>query len=92
MFLDKKHETQAVFESRHKAMKDMMSEICTGPAGVAFLKVLCERSGFVKSNIITNADGDVNYKAMIYNEGRRSMYLDLRPYIPESFIREIEYQ
>lgn len=54
------------------------------------LKDLMHRAGFLCSNIVLDASGNINLDAMRNNEAQRALYLYIRSYMPESVLFDVE--
>ena len=76
-----------------KELEEMFQEIAVinNPAIKKFFKLLVLKSGAMFPPIIVSeSTGHISTEAMLYNEGRRSMYMDFREFIPKVFRSDIE--
>ena len=56
-----------------------------------FLRHLCKITGFWKSSVVLNqTTNEVNAQSTLVNEGRRSVYLDLRKMLSDEARRQTE--
>lgn len=65
--------------------------VCKSKAGKDILAWLMEECGFLQSSTMINRQtGELAKNNTEHNEGRRSVYLQIRPYIPREVRMEIE--
>lgn len=81
---------QTAFKEQMKKREEMFQVICAMPEGIELLREIMQRSGFINKNVVTSTDMSIDPYSMVYNEGRRSIYLELRNGIPKSAISKIE--
>jgi hypothetical protein len=72
------------------ALKKQLEAIAEMPTGLDFLKTLMKVCRYDQSNVIVNQLGDFNFKALIYHEAQRNVWLALRPYIKPEYLAQIE--
>jgi len=83
--------SQVDYEKAMKKRKEMVTELCLSPAAVDFLKMIYDSSGYSKHLLMTSSvSGEVNTSAMVYREGRRSLYTDLRQFLPKGILKKVE--
>ncbi len=90
----KKIENDAI--AKKKAYSTKISKACntvfSTKEGRVLLKYLVEESGIFKGSVLSSGQtGEILEKATIYNEGRRSLYLDLRDLIRPDILKKAEY-
>jgi len=76
-------------KAKLKQQQNMFAALETSPVGVDIVKFIYTRSGY-SIPILALKDGEVSLNAMVYNEGRRSMYLDLRKFLSKEFLCKVE--
>lgn len=59
-------------------------------ASISAMQVIKNFCGYDEPNIRMKEDGDIAQGANIYNEARRSVYLDLRQYLTDEILYEVE--
>lgn len=61
--------------------------------GLDLFRYIMSICNFQKYNItIDPQTGEVNRETSLYREARRSVYLDIRQYIPAKFLKKIEFK
>ena len=87
--IEEKKET----EKQYKSLYNAMNECFASEAGKTVLKYLMNTCSFLESNVcLSSQTGEVNIQATLYNEYRRSIYLELRKYIKPHILQDIEYE
>lgn len=59
-------------------------------ASVTALQVIKALCGYDQSNIRLNGNGDIASGVNLYNEGRRSVYIDMRKHLSDAMLTEVE--
>ena len=59
-------------------------------ASINALQVIKSFSGFDQSNVYMDQTGDIAEGVNLYNEGRRSLYLDIRKHLSDDVLFEVE--
>ena len=67
-----------------------MGQTFNNDNGVRALKLIKDLSGYDKTNVIKNPDGTISKDAMLYNEGRRDIYLEIRKFLPNNVLTKVE--
>lgn len=71
--------------------KKGLLHIAATQAGIDFLRGLYEKCGCNKYSVVIDPNsGELSIHSTVYNEARRSLYLDLRQLLPNDVIRKIE--
>lgn len=73
-------------------IKAAIQKVSSTKPGKDFLKWLMYLSGFKASTITVSSDGTVQKDAMIYNEARRGVWIQIRQQIPAAYLSEIEME
>lgn len=72
--------------------KRNFSTICDTPEGIDAIKFIMQLCSYQKPAITFNPETlEVNKEATLFLEARRSVYLELRKYIREEYLKKIEY-
>ena len=87
---NKKNEYLEQQKKKSREFTQMMQTACKNDLCLKILKFTFDRSGVDKPNISRDDSGNIDTKAMMYNEGRRSLYLELRPFLTRAARIEIE--
>lgn len=72
-----------------ESLKEAINQIASRPEGILFFKALADNCGFDRgSSLIVN--GELNPVTSVYYDARRSVYLELRKYIEDNYLINIE--
>ena len=92
--MERQKNAQKLIDSKRKeeikAKREIYAEVCEGGDPIHLLRDIYKMSGYNNHLITFNADGSVNKDSMMWKEGRRSLYIELRAYLPKKVIRRIE--
>jgi hypothetical protein len=77
-------------EKRLLQLRTILTQTFKTANGVRCLKLIKELSGYDKPNVIKGSDGDLALHAMVYNEGRRDVYLELRKFLSDDILNKVE--
>jgi hypothetical protein len=62
-------------------------------SGLKTLRFIAEMCGHNKTSVCVNPTAaEINEKAMVFNEGRRSVYLELRKFLDGELLFKAEYE
>jgi len=94
---DKLKQDQKILELKKKNQEEYrkvraaLQLACTDPNVQIVLRHIAKLSGFFKSSVVINVTtNDVALGSTTYNEGRRSLYLDLRRMMTDDARRLVE--
>ncbi len=83
-------------EKAEKTNKLLMRDIevaSASPEGLNLMKYIFDLTGYSKVLIVGNpATGDVHDRGTLYNNARRSIWLEIRQLIPKRILKKIEYE
>lgn len=92
--MERQKNAQKLIDSKRKAevkrRKDTYAEVCEGENPIHLLRDIYKMSGYNNHLITFNTDGSVNKDSMMWKEGRRSLYIELRAYLPKKMLKRIE--
>lgn len=78
-------------EQVFKQRQEMSVEVAKTDAGVEYLRYIRDICGFEESSINVNPlSGEISERNTLYSAARRSVYLELRKYIPKKLLTKIE--
>ena len=77
-------------EESEKALREILYQTFKSDPGNRVLAYLYHTCGYGEPNIINKPDGSINAEAMMYNEGRRSVYMELRNFIDPEILKKVE--
>lgn len=90
----KKEELKQRNLEEYRKFRLALSTVCKDPNGQIVLRHICKISGFWQTTIVKKGDGvsmmGVDVNGMLINEGRRSLYLDIRRPMSDEGRRLIE--
>ncbi len=90
---EQERKNQEELEKLIKARKKDFDTVAATEEGLNVFRFLMDACNYQKYNItIDPQTGEVNRETSLYREARRSVYLDLRQYIPAKFLKKIEYK
>lgn len=79
------------YKKKFNRLKSSFVKIAELPEGLDIFRFIMEECGYQKNNIVFNPETKgINTEASNYLEARRSVYLQLRGYIPAKYLRKIE--
>ena len=85
------HKQEEDFKKKFNRLRADFIKVAELPEGLAIFQFIMEECGYQKNNIVFNPDTrEINTEASNYLEARRSVYLQLRNYIPAKYLRKIE--
>lgn len=89
---DKKmEELRKTNAEEYRRVRAALQLACTDPNVQMVLRHVAKLSGFFKSSVVVSpTTSDVAVNSTVYNEGRRSLYLDLRRMLDDESRRIIE--
>lgn len=71
--------------------QELAIEIAKTDAGIDLYRFIRDICGFEKSSINVNPiSGEISDKNTLYSEARRSVYLELRKYLPKKLLAKVE--
>ena len=73
-----------------KKERNYVDEVASTEAGRVVLRELMKLCGFTEVSAVRNLDGSVDSGPLFFNEGRRSVYLDIRKFVSPKNLRIIE--
>ena len=77
-------------QEEYRRVRAALQLACTDPNVQIVLRHIAKLSGFFKSSVVINVTtNDVALGSTTYNEGRRSLYLDLRRMMDDNARRQI---
>lgn len=82
-----------VDQKRKKAEADFresLNRVASTEDGMVVINRLMNMCGFCLSSVVTQ-DGTVDKDAVSFNEGRRSVYLNIRSRIQKRYLKKIEF-
>lgn len=83
----------ADFEKKFKQIRSDFITVASTPEGLNIFRFFMETCGYQKNNIVFNPDTkEINKGASDYLEARRSVYLEMRKYIPAKYLKRIEFK
>lgn len=85
-----KKEFQKQREKELLKLRTILGQTFNNDNGIRTLKLIKELSGYDKTNIVKNLDGTISTDAMLYNEGRRDIYLELRKFLSNNILTKVE--
>lgn len=68
-------------EAERLKLSEALNIIAGTEQGIHFLKWLCDFSGFKHNVVRQSTTGEVLINAIIYNEARRNMWIDIRAFL-----------
>ena len=78
-------------KARLDKLKSAFEAVALTSAGVEVFKEIFRRSGYRLANRYINAVSQtIDVNGMILNEGRRSLWVELRDFLPKKTLREVE--
>jgi Fe-S oxidoreductase len=78
-------------QEEYRKVRAALQLVCVDVNAQIVLRHIAKLSGFFKSSVVVNlATGEVSLGSTTYNEGRRSLYLDLRRMMTDEARRLIE--
>ncbi len=84
---------EAEYEKKFKRLRTSFIKIAELPEGLDIFRFIMEECGYQKNNIVFNPETrEINTNASHYLEARRSVYLQLRTYIPAKHLKKIEFK
>lgn len=88
----KKEELRKRNKEEYQRVRAALQILCKDPnAQIVLRHIATKLSGFFKSSIVLNPQtNEISMNSMAYNEGRRSVYLDLRRMLTDDARRIIE--
>lgn len=72
------------------ALRTILLQVGKTEPGKRLLNYIYHSTGYDKPNVIMTSDGGINEKAMLMNEGRRGVWLELRRFINVDILKEVE--
>ncbi len=92
---EKSEEKKAVYLAAVAAEKAALAKTVTAVAatesGKELLKFLHRICGYDQTSLVLNrTTGEIDMAASTFNEVRRGVYLQLRPFVPVAVLRDIE--
>lgn len=80
-------------KTRDELYAEAVAEVTRSPYGLEFLRFLMEDCGFKKPSIVINPQtNEVIQNSSMYNEARRTVWLDVRKHIPKKQLNMIEME
>jgi len=73
-----------------KKLEIAVKETFMTEQGKIVLKYLADVSGFLLPNMPRNEGGTLDKDALVFNEGMRTLYLELRNLVPKDIVFEAE--
>lgn len=74
-----------------KQRQEMSIEVAKIDAGIDYIRYIRDICGFEISSVNINPiSGEISERNTVYNEARRSVYLELRKYLPKKLLAKIE--
>jgi hypothetical protein len=68
-------------EDKNARIKSTLSVLANTEDGLYFLKWLCQFTSFQDNVISVSQIGEINPMAVIYNEGRRNLWVSIRAFL-----------
>lgn len=89
---DQKERIEKLERSKEEleVLKGNVNECFATPAGIETLKCIRELSGFDLSSVALTKERVVDAYSTLYNEGRRSLYLELKKIIDKEILRDLD--
>lgn len=82
---------EAEFKKKFNRLRADFIKVAETPEGLAVFTFMMGECGYQQNNIVFNpVTKEINKDASDYLEARRSVYLQLRKYIPVKYLRKIE--
>ncbi len=89
----KKVEQQELFNKQLKLLKRDIEIATASPEGLNLMKWIFDLSGYSKITIVGNPQtGDIHSRATLYNDARRSLWLEIRKLVPKRTLKKIEFE
>ena len=89
--IEQREREEQARKERFEEMKSVFACISGSSEGEKVLKELYRRSGYGKPNrAINETFGSLDVNGMIFNEGRRSLWQEIRAFIPKKYLARIE--
>lgn len=73
-----------------ESLKRDYNEVFGSAAGKAVLRNILEISGFLRSDVVAGADGQVHVESSLYNMAYRNFYLKIRANLRPDILRDVE--
>lgn len=91
MPIKKKNEAVEKAQIEFTKRQEMSIDIAKTDSGIEYIRYIRDICGFEKLSISMNPiSGEISERNTIYNEARRSVYLELRKYFPKKLLAKIE--
>ncbi len=76
-----------------KLLKRDFAIAVASPEGLNMMKYIFDLSGYSKVLIVGNpTTGDIHDRGTLYNNARRTLWLEIRQLIPTRILKKIEYE
>ncbi len=84
-------EQEAEYKKKFNRLRADFIKMAETPEGLGIFRFIMGECGYQKNNIVFDpVTKEINKGASDYLEARRSVYLQLRKYIPVKYLRKIE--
>lgn len=84
---------EAEYEKKFNRLKASFIKIAELPEGLDVFRFIFDECGYERNNIVFNPETrEINNTASNYLEARRSVYIQLRKYIPAKHLKKIEFK
>lgn len=91
--IEKKEIQKELAAKKTKLLKRDAGIATASPEGLNFMKYIFGLTGYSKILIVGNpATGDIHDRGTLYNNARRSLWLEIRQLIPRRTLKKIEYE
>lgn len=88
---DSRKEAEAKGKAVFKQRQEMSIEVAKLDAGIDYIRYIRDICGFEQTDISFNSiSGEISPINSLYNSARRSVYLELRKYLPKKLLAKIE--
>ena len=83
---------KAAQEAKERALeiRSAFSKVSQTQEGAIVFRHLMNICGFKLPSLVRNSDGDILFNSSLYNETRRTVYLEVRKLIPNKRLNQIE--
>ncbi len=89
----KRAEQKDLANQKLKLLKRDLEIAIASPEGLNLMKWIFSLSGYSKTLIVGNPQtGDIHDRGTLYNNARRSIWLEIRQMLPRRILKKIEYE